>query len=292
MKLLVTGSNGQLGRELRKILGEDSNSYSDIIYSDIIKEEFDDVHILDITNKKILECFIENNNITHIINCAAYTQVDLAEKEIEKAYNINHHAVRNLAELSNKYNIRLVHISTDFVFSGNKKTPYNEQDEPNPLSVYGKSKLEGEKEIEKICSNYVIIRTSWLYSAYKNNFVKTIIKYAKERGNLRVVYDQVGTPTYARDLANILINLLDKEIKGIYHYSNEGAISWYDFAMAIIELYGIKCNIAPILSKDYPTLAKRPSYSVLSKSKIKEKLQIDIHYWRESLKDCLLELNI
>ena len=283
MKILVTGANGQLGRELRKVLTKHT-----VCFSDISQEEFTDVFILDIANNNSLREFIENNDITHIINCAAYTQVDQAEKEIENAYTINHTAVKNLSELSHHYKIKLIHISTDFVFSGCKNTPYNEEDLPEPLSVYGKSKLEGEKEIQNVCKNYVIIRTSWLYSIHKNNFVKTIIKYAKERGHLRVVYDQVGTPTYAKDLAEIIVKIIENDsINGIYHYSNEGVISWYDFAMAIVELANIKCTIEPILSNEYQTPAKRPAYSVMDKSKIKRDLGITIPYWRESLIECI-----
>jgi len=286
LKILVTGANGQLGRELRKTL----NSYN-TLFSAKTSEDFNDIVILDITKKSDVEDIIKRYSITHIINCAAYTLVDQAEKEPEKAYDVNYEAVKNLAELSNRYNVRLIHISTDFVFSGDKNTPYKEDDTPNPISIYGKSKWEGEKAIQALCENYVIIRTSWLYSIHKNNFVKTIIRRAKERGNLRVVYDQVGTPTYAKALAEVIAKIVDKNhIRGIYHYSNEGAISWYDFAMAIVEIANIECTIEPILSYEYPALAKRPAYSVLDKSKIKKELGIKIPYWRNSLKECIGEL--
>ncbi len=282
MKILVTGANGQLGRELRNILD------SDLFFSDISQEEYADTHVLDISDKRLVEAFIKEKQITHIINCAAYTQVDNAEKEVDKAFLINSASVKNLAELSNRYNIRLIHISTDFVFDGKKNTPYVEDDVPDPISVYGRSKLEGEIHIQNICTEYVIIRTSWLYSIYKNNFVKTIMKYAKEKGYIRVVYDQLGTPTHARDLAKIIVNVLSYDsIRGIYHFSNEGAVSWYDFAKAIIDISGLPCSIEPILTRDYPTLAKRPAYSVLDKSKIKAELGIQIPYWRESLSECL-----
>ena len=282
MKILVTGANGQLGLELRNLLTEN------VFFSALKKEEHSNTYILDICNKNALENFIVEKKISHIINCASYTQVDKAEQEIEKVFAVNKEAVKSLAEISQKYNIRLIHTSTDFVFSGNKNIPYVEDDEPSPLSIYGKSKLAGEHHIQDICSNFVILRTSWLYSQYKNNFVKTILKHAKEKGYLRVVYDQIGTPTYAKDLAEVIVLVLRHEqLQGIYHFSNEGAISWYDFAKAIIEISNLSCKIEPILTKEYPTLAQRPAYSVLNKSKIKTALGIEIPYWRESLRKCL-----
>ncbi|MCM8774719.1 MAG: dTDP-4-dehydrorhamnose reductase [Candidatus Omnitrophica bacterium] len=280
MRILVTGGRGQLGKELKRIL------VNEALFSGLNGD--DGIIPLDITNKESVEQVVQNYKITHIVNCAAYTQVDKAEAEKEKAYLVNHFAVKTLAEISEKYHIRLIHISTDFVFDGNKNTPYLEEDEPNPLSVYGDSKLAGERALITKLSNFVIIRTSWLYSKYGNNFVKTILKYSKERGYLRVVYDQVGTPTYAKDLAEIIVKIIPMdEIKGVYHYSNEGVSSWYDFAKGVVEFGSIKCRIEPILSIDYPTLAKRPNYSVLSKTKIKRELGIEIPYWRDSLEKCI-----
>lgn len=280
MRILVTGGRGQLGKELKRIL------VNEALFSGLNGD--DGIIPLDITNKESVEHIVKYYKITHIVNCAAYTQVDKAEAEKEKAYLVNHFAVKTLAEISEKYHIRLIHISTDFVFDGNKNTPYLEEDEPNPLSVYGDSKLAGERALMSKLSNFVIIRTSWLYSKYGNNFVKTILKYSKERGYLRVVYDQVGTPTYAKDLAEIIVKIVPMdEIKGVYHYSNEGVSSWYDFAKGVVEFGSIKCRIEPILSIDYPTPARRPNYSVLSKTKIKRELGIEIPYWRDSLEKCI-----
>ncbi len=275
MKILVTGSNGQLGKELQNLIDGIFTSRNE----------------LDITIKSDVENFIYQHNITHIINCAAYTQVDNAENEPDKAFLINTESLKNLVEIAKKINIRIIHISTDFVFDGKKNTPYTENDKPNPLSVYGKSKYRGEEILVNANINYAIIRTSWLYSIYGNNFVKTIIKYAKEKKELNVVYDQVGTPTYAWDLANIISRIVfDNTITGIYHYSNEGVASWYDFAKAIVDIAGIECKIHPILTHEYKRLAIRPPYSVLHKQKIKEQLKLDIPYWRDSLYQCITKL--
>jgi len=276
MNILVTGAHGQLGSEL--------NTMIDAIYTDVDE--------LDITNNEMLSGFVERHTITHIINCAAYTQVDNAEKEKEQAFFINRDAVKNLANVARMHNIRLVHISTDFVFNGNKSTPYTEDDMPDPISVYGASKYEGERAIVTSDIDYAIVRTSWLYSTYGNNFVKTIARLAQEKKSLRVVYDQVGTPTYANDLAQVLSKIVgDSSLKGVYHYSNEGVASRYDFAKAIVDSMGIACAIEPVVSRDYPALAKRPPYSVMDKSKIKKQLGISIPYWRDSLQQCLKRLH-
>jgi len=276
MNILVTGAHGQLGSEL----------------STMIDGVFADVDELDITNSEMLNDFVKHHAITHIINCAAYTQVDNAEREREQAFFVNRDAVKNLANAARMHTIRLVHISTDFVFNGNKNTPYTEDDMPDPISVYGASKYEGECAIVTSNIDYAIVRTSWLYSTYGNNFVKTITRLAKEKKLLRVVYDQVGTPTYAKDLAQVLSKIVgDSSLKGVYHYSNEGVASWYDFAKAIVDIMGIACTIEPIVSSDYPALAKRPAYSVLDKGKIKKQLAISIPYWRDSLHQCLDRLN-
>ncbi len=284
MKILVTGAKGQLGNELREI--SISLKSKELIFTDI--EE------LDITDYKKVENFITSDNVDVIINCAAYTAVDKAESESELAYKINSDAVYNLSKAINKNNGVLIHISTDFVFDGMKSTPYIEEDATNPLSIYGKSKLAGEKVALDEAKNLYIIRTSWLYSTYGNNFVKTIIRLAQERKKLNVVFDQASTPTYARDLAEVILKLLDNLKNGektILHFSNEGVTSWYDFAIEICELSGVKCEINPIETKDYPTPAKRPPYSVLNKRKIKSLLNITIPHWKDSLKKCIIKLN-
>lgn len=282
MKILVTGSNGQLGQELKEL----SNSTKDISFV------FTDIKELDITNPKDVENFLSKNKFDTIINCAAYTAVDKAETDKEKARKINAEAVYHLSKYARENNALLIHISTDFVFDGKKNTPYTEEDKPNPLSIYGKTKLEGEKIALKEAKKLIILRTSWLYSSYGNNFVKTIIKNAKEKKNLRVVFDQVGTPTYAKDLAEVILLLCKIKIntKEIFHYSNEGAISWFDFAKAICEIAKIDCEINPILTEEYKTLAKRPHYSVLNKNKIKKYLEIKIPYWKESLISCIKKI--
>lgn len=285
MNILVTGANGQLGSEIREI----HSNYEEYNFF------FTDIDELDITDYGALEKFVLNYDVKLIINCAAYTAVDRAEEEREFALKINRDAVINLSRAISKTSGILIHISTDFVFDGNKNTPYKEDDFTNPISTYGISKLEGEKAALENARWVYIIRTSWLYSSYGKNFVKTILKAAKEKKHLNVVFDQVGTPTYARDLANTIMKLIRNlptvNEKEIFHYSNEGVASWYDFAVAICELSGIDCEINPIETKDYPTPAKRPHYSVLDKSKIKKRLNINIPYWRNSLKECLNKLN-
>ena len=286
---MVTGCNGQLGSEIKVL----SSQYKGFQFL------FSDIDELDITDFGKLEKYISKHNVDCIINCAAYTAVDKAESEPELATKINVTAVSNLAKLSKQFNIFLFHISTDYVFDGMNYKPYLETDKTNPCSVYGKTKLLGEKEILSSGANAIIIRTSWLYSSFGNNFVKSIIKYTREKGKLNVVYDQIGTPTYARDLAKAILDIVSTEntplrtmnkehqTNNIYNYSNEGVCSWYDFAKAVIALTGIECLINPIETKDYPTPAKRPPYSVLSKDKIKQKFSLSIPYWRDSLIDCL-----
>ncbi len=280
MKILVTGADGQLGREIRDL---SENYFYQFIFTDI----FD----LDITNLALVKQNVIENKVSCIINCAAYTAVDVAESKPDIATIVNVDAVKNLVLVSNEFDIPLIHISTDYVFDGEKSTPYNETDKPNPLSVYGKTKLEGEQEILKNAFRAIIFRTSWLYSSYGNNFVKTITRLGKERDRLNIVCDQIGTPTYARDIAGFILSSLQsidhlKEPK-IYHYSNEGVASWYDFAKAIVEFADINCKIEAIETKDYPVTAKRPSYSVLSKFKIKKDFTMEIDYWRDSVKACI-----
>lgn len=281
MKVLVTGSNGQLGRSIIMQVSNHPN----------IQFIFNDVDELDITDESSLKAFLQKNRIDALINCAGYTAVDKAETEREKAFLINTHAVKNLAKLSTEYGFLLLHISTDYIFDGKKTSPYIESDHPNPLSVYGLSKYEGENEILKHAKRAIIIRTSWLYSEFGNNFVKTILRLAKEKSEIKVVNDQTGTPTYATDLAGfILKSLLNRsEIPGVnlYNYSNEGVASWYDFAKTIVDFNHSRCTVIPITTEEYPLPACRPAYSVLSKEKINNEFKPNIPDWKESLKICI-----
>ena len=276
--ILVTGGNGQLGSELREI----APNYQDYNFL------FTDVKNLDITNHSAVAAFIESNNITVIINCAAYTAVDKAESEPELADAINHLAVANFAQIAKDKNIRLVHISTDYVFDGTNHKPYVETDTPNPKSIYGVTKLEGEQAMQQINpANSIIIRTSWVYSKYGNNFVKTMLHLAENRDEISVVADQIGSPTNAADLAEAILNILPQvsnETVKLFHYSNEGVCSWYDFANFIFETNKLKVIIRPLESTKYPTLSKRPYYSVLNKNLIKSYFGIEIPYWTDSLK--------
>lgn len=278
--ILITGSDGQLGKELREL----SNDYSYNCYFTTRKD-------LDISETELIKDFIKKNKINVIINCAAYTLVDKAELEQEVADSINHLAVKNLGAISKDLDIALIHISTDYVFNGINYKPYLETDTPDPKNIYGKTKLDGELSLLDINpKNSIIIRTSWVYSSFGNNFAKTMFRLGKEKESLGVIFDQVGTPTYARDLAKTILDIIPKinnENVEIYHYSHEGVASWYDFAKQIMELSDSKCKINPILTVDYPTPAQRPHYSLLDKSKIKSKFNIDIPYWRDSLKECL-----
>ncbi|MEY8767074.1 dTDP-4-dehydrorhamnose reductase [Francisella philomiragia] len=288
MNVLVTGSNGQLGSELKELV---SNSKLEIQSYTFI---FADSKLLDITDHEAVKQFIIDNNIRVVINCAAYTAVDKAESDIEGADKINHLAVANIAEIAKEYNIKLVHISTDYVFNGHNYRPYLEDDQTDPQGVYGVTKLAGERAILDINpKNSIIIRTSWIYSYYGNNFVKTMLRLGRERDTLGVIYDQVGTPTYAKDLAKAILDILpkiqDSRFK-IYNYSNEGVASWHDFAKEIMAIANIDCQVNSIETKDYPTPAKRPHYSVLNKSKIKSDFNIKIPYWKDSLKDCITRI--
>ncbi|NDW19810.1 dTDP-4-dehydrorhamnose reductase [Dysgonomonas sp. 216] len=281
VKVLVTGSNGQLGGELKRAVENVSNAYS---------FTFTDVGELDITNMSAFEDYVNNQNFEYIINCAAYTAVDKAEDDVEMCYKINRDAVKNIAEISKKHKIKVIHISTDYVFDGTKREPYKETDTVSPQSVYGKSKEAGESELLSICPDSLIIRTAWLYSIYGNNFVKTMIKLGKERDTLNVVADQIGTPTNAADLAQAIVSIVKSEIfkPGIYHYSNMGVTSWFDFTVEIHRLAGINsCKVNPITTAEYPTKAKRPQYSVLDKSKITRAYNLQIPQWQDSLKVCI-----
>lgn len=281
IKILITGSKGQLGLSFQKLAP---------VYPDL-KFTFTDIDELDICDLNQLNAFIDNNNFDVIINCAAYTAVDKAETDEEMATLLNATAPSYLAQIANQKNIKLVHISTDFVFDGKKTTPYLESDEANPISVYGQTKRDGEKQLIEKTKNAVIFRTSWLYSEFGNNFVKTIQRLARERNSLKVVSDQIGSPTFATDLADALLNSIEKimAITGIeiFHYSNEGEASWFNFAKEIVDKSNISCSVLPISSSEFPQQATRPAYSIMSKEKIKSQLQIEIPQWQESLKECI-----
>lgn len=269
---LVTGANGQLGNELRLRLGE--------------RAWYVDRDELDITDAEAVQAFVKGQSFDAIINCAAYTAVDKAESDADLAEKINVQGPENLA----KTGIPLIHISTDYVFDGTACVPYTEDVRPNPNSVYGRTKLAGEQAVAKYASAAVIIRTAWLYSCFGNNFVKTMRRLGTERESLNVVFDQTGTPTYAGDLAAAIVAVLEKMPQQgceIYHFSNEGVCSWYDFALEIMKLSRLKCRVSPIESKDYPTPAKRPSYSVLNKGKIKKHFGIANRHWSEALAECI-----
>lgn len=279
--ILVTGGNGQLGSELQDL----ARKYQkDTFY-------FTDRDTLDITDHQKVLNFIEQKEIQVIINCAAYTAVDKAESDFIASNQLNHIAVRNFALIAKEKSIKLIHISTDYVFNGENFRPYVEEDTPNPASVYGATKLSGEKTLKEINPyNSIIIRTSWVYSTYGNNFVKTMIRLGSERDELGIISDQVGTPTYAKDLAKAILMILPEiECENVetYHFSNEGVCSWYDFAKAIFEIKDMTLIVNAIQTIEYPTPAKRPSYSVLNKTKVKQKFNITIPYWKDSLKECL-----
>ena len=293
MNVLVTGAKGQLGQEIKKIslISHQSSAHYKFFFTDVYSELGTDE--LDITNLNSARSYIKNNKTKFVINCAAYTAVDKAESEPQKAELINKTGPANLAKVCAESDIPLVHISTDFIFNGQKKIPYVETDTTNPLSIYGETKLEGEQEIIKFAKTFIIIRTSWLYSEFGNNFAKTILRLAKEKKEIRIVSDQTGSPTYAEDLASAILEIIPKIQDGtreIFHYSNDGVISWYDFARAILDIKGIDCKVIPINTSEYPTAAVRPAYSVLDKTKIKKTFDIKILEWRDSLKRCLTKL--
>lgn len=283
--ILVTGSKGQLGSEIMYL----SKKFPDLNFL------FTDIDELDLSKPEDVEAFFIANQIDACINCAAYTAVDKAEDDRELAMLVNHTAVEYLAKTCEKYNSLLIHISTDYVFSGKHYKPYEETDPVYPESFYGESKLKGEEAVLGNCKKSVIIRTSWLYSSYGSNFVHTMIRLGMERDSLGVVADQVGTPTYAADLAIAIMSVItdydNKREREIYHFSNEGAISWYDFAKAIMQIKNIDCKVNPIQSKDFPAKAARPFYSVLNKTKIKEHYNLEIPYWKESLEVMLKKIN-
>ncbi|MDZ7775259.1 MAG: dTDP-4-dehydrorhamnose reductase [Bacteroidales bacterium] len=282
MNLLITGANGQLGSEIRAL----HNQFTQHRFY------FTDADTLDITDEGALDRFTGDNHIDMLINCAAYTAVDKAEEEKEKAMLLNGTAPATLGAVCRRKDITLLHVSTDYVFSGKTYVPYEESMDPDPMSAYGLTKLAGERAMKNSGAKGAIIRTSWLYSAYGNNFVKTMLRLGAEKEQLQVVFDQVGSPTYAGDLAYALLLLTEKPLKGmeIYHYANEGVCSWYDMAVEIMNSRRLPCHINPIETKDYPTPAMRPPYSVFNKAKIKQFLNISIPHWRESLNRCLENL--
>lgn len=279
---MITGAYGQLGNALKRELAGDSS----------LETIFTDVDTLDITDPTALNRFFDDNPVDMVINCAAYTAVDRAESDDLKAAAINTGAVGNLGQAAAKHGMKVIHVSTDYVFSGEGFRPYEENDEPYPQSIYGRTKLEGEGLLTSFSNNAMIIRTAWLYSEFGNNFVKTMLRLSDERDEINVVSDQIGTPTYAGDLAHAIHEVIQHERwqPGIYHFTNEGVASWYDFTKAIFEIAGKKTKVNPIRTSQYPTPAKRPLYSVLSKDKIKRNYGIEIPYWRDSLCRCLSEL--
>ncbi len=278
--ILVTGSNGQLGNEMRQVSVMSANQYL-----------FTDVAELDITDLEAVRRMMRDNHVDVVVNCAAYTNVDKAEDDEAAARRINRDAVENLALSCKENGATLIHVSTDYVFPGNGCIPCTEDMPVNPLGVYGKTKLEGEEAIHETGCKALIFRTAWLYSEYGNNFVKTMRRLTKERDTLNVVFDQVGTPTYAYDLAEAICEIIELEQykgnEGIYHYSNEGVCSWFDFAKEIAALSGNECDIRPCHSDEFPSKVKRPHYSVLDKTKVKKTFALTIPYWKDSLKDCI-----
>lgn len=287
MNILVTGSNGQLGNEMR-VASANLQNHTFI---------FTDVAELDITNQAAVNQFFAQNKIDIVVNCAAYTDVNRAESDLEKAELINATAPKILADCCKANGAKFIHVSTDYVFDGSAHLPYKETDKENPVSAYGSTKYHGEQNIVASGCEYVIIRTCWLYSSFGKNFVKTMATLGATKEELGVVFDQVGTPTYAADLANAIATIIAKTaqdptafVKGIYHFSNEGVCSWYDFTVAIMGLYNLNCRIKPLHTDEYPTPANRPAYSVLDKTKIKNTFGIPIPHWYESLKVCVKKL--
>ena len=282
MKILITGCNGQLGNEMQLL--EMENPQHTYFNTDVAE--------LDITDQKAIETFVNENRIDGIVNCAAYTAVDKAEDNETLCTLLNAEAPAYLAAAIGQRGGWMIQISTDYVFDGTQHTPYTEEADTCPNSVYGKTKLVGELNVQKFCAQSMIIRTAWLYSTFGNNFVKTMIRLGKEKPELGVIFDQIGTPTYARDLAVAIFAAINQGIvPGIYHFSNEGVISWYDFTKAIHRIAGITtCHVRPLHTSEYPTPAKRPHYSVLDKTKIKQTYNLEVPYWEESLAECIAKL--
>ncbi len=283
--ILITGANGQLGNEMRLAL-QHCTEFSPI---------FTDVQELDITSKEAIDTFFDNHQIHYVVNCAAYTAVDNAEDNKELCERLNADAVEYLAEAARRHQAKMIQISTDYVFDGRNYRPYREDDTPSPRSVYGSTKLDGEQRLLSILPDAVIFRTAWLYSPFGKNFVKTMLSLGRSKDHLSVIFDQVGTPTYAKDLANAIMHALQSSQwhAGVYHFSDEGAISWYDFTKAIHRIAGItSCEVTPCTTEQYPTKATRPHYSVLDKSKYKTTFGVAIPYWEDSLRECINRIEI
>jgi len=290
MFVLVTGANGQLGKTLNRLVNENKMEHRFIFAT---KDQ------LDLTDFQNIRSYIQKNQFDVIINCAAFTAVDKSEVEKNQANLVNHLSVKNIAEIARDNSIKLIHISTDYVFDGLKTEPYIEKDIPSPINVYGKTKLDGENAIiSAMVTDAIIIRTSWLYSEYGNNFLDTILSLAQKRKELNIVSDQVGSPTYAYDLAISILKIIENRkffetshISEIFHYSNDGKCSWYDFANEIVNISGLECSIKSISSKDYPQTAKRPKHVLLDKSKIRNSFGLEIIYWKDSLNRCIQALS-
>ena len=283
-KIIVSGASGQLGMEIQEV----SSKYKNLDFY------FFDSKSWDITDEKKTKSIFNEFKPDFFINCAAYTAVDKAETEIDKCYEINATTLNHLSEICNLYNTHIIHISTDFVFDGNKNFPYEEHDQTNPISTYGKSKLEGEKIILNKSKSFNIIRTSWVYSKYGSNFVKTMLRLAQERNELNIVIDQIGSPTHAKDLALFLLEniiKLKEKNKEIYHYSNQGVASWFDFAYEIFKVKNISIKLNPINSDQFPTPSSRPKYSLMNKNKLNSHFGTIVEHWKESLLKCLQTLN-
>ncbi len=290
MNILVTGSNGQLGNEMRRLGAAGKHNF---IFTDVSEQEGVETVKLDITDIDTVRLVAESEKVDVIVNCAAYTNVDKAEDDEATADLLNHRAPENLAEVAKACGATLIHISTDYVFGGDRFTPAREDEKPSPESAYGRTKLSGEKAVLATGCRSIIIRTAWLYSPYGKNFVKTMLNLTSTNKTVKVVFDQVGTPTYAADLAALIMHIIDTgklDRTGIYHFSDEGAVSWFDFAHEICSLSGHDCRVVPCLSSEFPSKVKRPHYSVLDKGKVKEVFGFEPPYWSDSLKDCLERL--
>lgn len=281
-RIVITGANGQLGNEMRLLAGKQAR----------FEFDFTDIQDLDLCDAEAVSAYFASKGPAYLVNCAAYTNVNKAESEEALAYQVNRDAIGNLARAAAENATKVLHVSTDYVFDGKGKRPYREDDAPCPASVYGRSKLAGEQVLRQYCPDSVIVRTAWLYSSFGNNFVKTMLRLGAQAPEVRVVADQVGTPTYAGDLAKALMQIIlsaeeDAFVPGIYHFTNEGICSWYDFAREIFARSGINTPLTAISTDDYPTPAQRPAYSVLDKSKIKNTYGLKIPEWQESLAFCL-----
>ncbi len=285
MRILVTGAKGQLGLAIKSLSGNYNHQFV-----------FTDVDELDIANRLVVDEYFSKLKPDIVINCAGYTNVEKAESEQELAYNINCKAVKNLSDISENYNVKLIHISTDFIFDGNRNVPYTEDDLPCPVNIYGSSKYEGEKKLINSKAVGIILRTSWLFSEYGHNFVKTIYNLAQEKTEIKVVNDQFGSPTYAKDLANMIMKVIesDKWKNGceVYHFCNQGVVSWYDLALEIVRQGDYDCKIIPVMTEEYGSGVIRPKYSVLDTSKIRKEYGIEIKSWKEALIECIQKINI